>query len=244
MTFDDVIGQIESMVGLELKSIRPGANITVTKVDTDARRVCLRTAKGKDRSRPFGELQRIWDALCEHGLAHVDSVLNGSGSSRNQPETIIASLPQVEWLYINGKKHLVMMPGETHPLGALRKMDEVAAEELKRKLGQSEANAAGQEPAKIQTVVVSQDIGGHSGILERQSGASPRLLEQGIYEFAIGGNKALLVSEGVAHEDLPAGTYVVLSGSPVVTAPYKVVRIMEQRYFLQLLGGLNALYER
>ncbi|MEZ9525860.1 hypothetical protein [Enterovibrio norvegicus] len=244
MTFDDVIGQVESMVGLELKSIRPGADITITKVDTESKRICLKTSKGKDRSRPFSELQRIWEALCENGFAHVDSVLNGSGSSRNQPETIIACLPQIEWFYLDGKKHLVIMPDNTHSLGQLRKMDVVAAEELKKKLEQAERNVENQEQAKIQTVVVSQDIATHSGILKRQSGVSPCLLEQGVYEFVLAGSKALLVSDGVAPENLAVGTYVVLSGSPVINAPYKVVRIMEQRYFLQSLNGLNALYER
>ncbi|MEZ9785081.1 hypothetical protein [Vibrio breoganii] len=243
MIFDDVVGQIQSMVDLELKSIRPGADITITKVDTESKRICLKTSKGKDRSRPFSELQRIWDTLCENGFAHVDSVLNGSGSSRNQPETIIACLPQIEWLYIDGKKHLVMMPENTHPLGQLRKMDMVAAEELKKKIEQAEKSVVNLKQAKIQTVVVSQDIATHSGILERQSGSSPCLLKQGVYEFLLAGSKALLVSEGEAPENLVVGTYVMLSGNPVITAPYKVVRIMEQRYFLQSLNGLNALYK-
>ncbi|RTR31650.1 hypothetical protein [Shewanella atlantica] len=242
MTFDDVIGQVESMVGLELKSIRPGAEIKLTQVDRKAKRVWLTTSKGKNKSRPFNDLKRIWDAFCQEGFAHVDSVFGGSGSSRNQPETIMACLPQVEWLYIEGKKHLVMMPEGTHPLGQLRKMDVVAAEELKKKLEATAKNVVNQEQVKIQTVVVSQDIATHSGIMERQSGGSPRILEQGVYEFFLAGSKALLVSEGVAPENLSSGTYVVLAGRPVINAPYKVVRILKQRYFLQSLGGLNALY--
>lgn len=244
MTFDDVIGLVESMIDLELSSIRPGADIVITDVDTKSKRICLKTSKGKDKSRPLSELQRIWDALCENGFAHVDSVLNGSGSSRNQPETIIACLPQIEWLYINGKKHLVLMPENTHPLGQLRKMDVVAAEELKKKLEQADKNVVNQDQVKIQTVVVSQDITTHSGILERQSGGSPRTLEQGIYEFVIAGSKILLISEGVAPENLVVGTYVVLSGNPVINEQYKVVCIMGQKYFVQPLSGLNALYLR
>lgn len=240
--FDDVIAQVESMVDLKLESIRPGADITITKVDIESKRICLRTSKGKDKSRPFSELQRIWEALCENGYAHVDSVLNGSGSSRNQPETIMACLPQIEWLYINGKKHLVMMSDNTHPLGQLRKMDIVAAEELKNKLEKAGNNVINEEQIKIKTVIVSQDIAMHAEILERQSGSSPRIIEQGIYEFAIEGARVLLVSEGAAPENLVVGTYVVLSGNPVINARYKVVCITGQKYFVQSLGGLNALY--
>lgn len=97
MTFDEVINDIGKMVGLELESIKPGANIKLNGIDRTAKRIELITSAGKIKTRPFSELEKIWNKLCSSPAAHVDSVLGGSGSSRNQPETVMANLPYIEW---------------------------------------------------------------------------------------------------------------------------------------------------
>jgi hypothetical protein len=62
---------------------------------------------------------------------HVDSVLFGSGSSRNQPETILANMPDVEWLNLNDRKHIVWVGRQTHEVGTLREIGEFEATQIR-----------------------------------------------------------------------------------------------------------------
>jgi len=123
MTFDDVIQDIEKLVGLELQSIRPGASLTILNVDREHSNLLIKTSKGQTKSRPFGELETIWDELNRSPAVHVEGVLHGSGTSRNQPETIFANLPYIEWLRINNKKHIAFVGNVTHAYGTLKQMD-------------------------------------------------------------------------------------------------------------------------
>ena len=84
------------------RDIRPGSNITIIDIDDEHNNIILRTSQGAMKSRPIGELDRIWTELNRTPAVHVDEVLNGSGSSRNQPETILANLPYIEWLQLKG----------------------------------------------------------------------------------------------------------------------------------------------
>jgi len=61
---------------------------------------------------------------------HVDEVLHGSGTSRNQPETILANLPYVEWLKLDNKKHIAFVGKNTHLYGTLKQMDSIPASNL------------------------------------------------------------------------------------------------------------------
>ena len=121
MSFDDVLKDIEGLIGLRLESIRPGAEIVVREVSSDEGRIELETAKGDVKSRPISELRRIWEALSNGTPVHIERVLGGSGSSRNQPETIFANLPYIEWMRHNGKKHIVNVGRNSHPPGTLKK---------------------------------------------------------------------------------------------------------------------------
>lgn len=55
--------------------------------------------------------------------------MNGSGSSRNRPETLLASLPYIDWGQYGGKKCLLYRNENTHALGTTHKLnsDEVEA---------------------------------------------------------------------------------------------------------------------
>lgn len=58
---------------------------------------------------PLLELERIWCELQRSPAVHVDKVLNGSGPSRKQLETIQANLPYIEWAKIHNKEHLIFI---------------------------------------------------------------------------------------------------------------------------------------
>jgi len=131
-SFDDVLKDIEALCFKELSSIKSGANIIVQSVNRETQYVTVQSTVGakKTRTRSFIELRKIRDALATYDPAHVDTVLAGAGSSRNQPETIFANLPYIEWLLIDRRKHIVAVREETHDLGTLRKMDGLQAQQL------------------------------------------------------------------------------------------------------------------
>ncbi len=129
-SFDIVLEDIRSLIGLRLKSIRPGADLVLTGIDSSEKRFLLKTANGDSKSRPFSEIEAIVKALNVDGIAHVETVLAGSGSSRNQPETILANLPYIEYTFINRKKHLVIRDEPTHPAGHLQELDPIQAKKI------------------------------------------------------------------------------------------------------------------
>lgn len=128
-TFNEVLADLESLRGISLHSISgQAAPFYIEDIDYQNSRIVLNVG-GTSKSRPFDELHRIWDVMCEKPAAHVDSVLSGSGSSRSQPETILANLPYVEWVNIAGKKNIAYIGEETHERGTLKRMDDERAEE-------------------------------------------------------------------------------------------------------------------
>lgn len=139
MHFEDVIDHLEKMVGMELEAIvgTKGANppITILSVDRDNRRYVVdKTESTNRRTRPFSELQKVWDVLSTKGFANVDQAINGAGSSRHQPETVIANLPFVEHFKYEKKKHLYLKPENTHALGTLKELSVSESRELKKRI--------------------------------------------------------------------------------------------------------------
>ncbi len=130
-TFEDVIRDIaDHLKGLPLNSISGRAvPFSVYDVDFEKRSYFLQLGGGKIKSRPFDEIERIWQEMTSKPAVHVESFLGGSGSSRNQPETVLANLPYVEWLPINGKKHIAYIDEDTHEYGTLKQMDEIRVED-------------------------------------------------------------------------------------------------------------------
>ena len=125
MDFNELLNDIAKLEGLNLQSIRPGANITIEKVDLKQGKIIVINSSGKIFSRSIIEFQRIWKELLSEPAVRVEEVLRGSGSSRNQPETIFANLPYIEWLKITNKKHIAFVQKATHPYGTLKEMDDI-----------------------------------------------------------------------------------------------------------------------
>lgn len=125
-----VLQDIVTMVGMNLESIRAGSDITLSNVDFDGRKIELVTSNGVRKSRPFSEIEAIILCLNSEKVAHVDTALGGSGSSRNQPETILANLPYIEYTYIDQKKHLVLRDKSTHAIGTLNEVSLLEASQI------------------------------------------------------------------------------------------------------------------
>jgi hypothetical protein len=217
----ELFKDISKLEGLKLSSIRVGAEITIIQIDWENQRIILETAIGKRRSRPFLEMERLWSSLCSKPCIHVDSELGGSGTSRNQPETILANLPYVEWFKISNKKHLSLVDAPSHHFGTLKQMDAVKAEALKSKNELTLLNASGSAEL-TQTIAISGDIGAHSKMIEKATGIKPNALEMGTYSFQLPSCQLILVSVNAVGGKLPQGIYLVLKGNPISLTNDKV----------------------
>lgn len=124
-TFQDVLRDIEeNLIGKELSSISGNAALfSISEIDYNNSNVVL-TVQGKRRTWTFERLEKVWNEMYYRPAANVEIVFGGSGSSRNQVETIYASMAYVEWLYVNSKKCVAYVGEETHEYGTLKHMDE------------------------------------------------------------------------------------------------------------------------
>lgn len=205
MDFTDVVNDLIKMEGLRLNSIRPGAEIVIEKVDIDQKKITIRNAAGKVQNRYFAELERIWSALLSNTAIRVEEVLNGSGSSRNQPETIFANLPYVQWLKINNKKHIIYVEKLTHPLGTIQQMDSMEAAEIANCL-------SGENLSKLAVMIVSDDVLRTAKTITSITGKTGHGAVEGYYTYDLKDQRLVLIDSHKAQ--IPCGTYVeLLQGS-------------------------------
>ena len=126
-TLDDVLTDIEqNLIGKTLKGISgSAAAFKITTVDRENKYVVL-DVNGNRKTWSFERMGKVWNEMYYRPAANVEVVFGGSGSSRNQVETIFASLAYVEWLYIQGKKSIAYIGEPTHEYGVLKQMDDEA----------------------------------------------------------------------------------------------------------------------
>lgn len=239
MRFSEVLRDLEKMVGMRLQSIQRGSEITLLKIDEENGTLHLETSVRAAKTRPLSELEKIWAALSSNDPVHVDSVLGGSGSSRNQPETILANLPYVEWLRLMGKKHLVLNKERTHPWGTLKQMDPLAAEQLKQRMAKDAETCARHRLSQI--IVVSGSLREHASVFEHCSGSPGKAVQQGVYEFFTDRQHILLVSQDIVPDALEPGTYPIMNHkSPKANAPR--INLLGKGYSLYQQGGASILF--
>ncbi|KQA13013.1 DUF262 domain-containing protein [Vibrio cholerae] len=124
MHFEDVLSDIEKLVGKKLQSLNPKtAPIYVTKVVREEQKYFVSSNLNElGTARLFWELEAIWSDLLRKGFSNVDQALYGSGSSRNQPETILAHLPYIQHFRFKGRKHIFLRGIHIHELGTLSEL--------------------------------------------------------------------------------------------------------------------------
>lgn len=220
-------------IGLDLQSIRPGANIRILEVDKDRSCLILQTSAGVTRSRPLGELQLIWNEMNRLPAVHVDEVLHGSGTSRNQPETILANLPYVEWLKLDNKKHIAFVGKNTHPYGTLKQMDLITASNLKQ---------SGKKTtiAKSKVIIVTSNLADTISSLQKVLPGALSAIAQGVYSFESTNLEATVVSSATV--SLSTGTYPILAATPISGA--KIINIQEKEYFVVDEGVTKLFVEK
>jgi len=123
MNWQKTYKRLQKMVGMKLHSISGKADIALQTVDQKHITVSAKTKAGKTKTmhRSTKELQGLVSKMKSCVPIHVDSEIHGSGSSRNQPETILANMPDVEWLRVDGRKHIMWVGKNSHKAGTLCK---------------------------------------------------------------------------------------------------------------------------
>lgn len=222
MTFSDLLNDISKLTGMELQSIRPGATITVLDVDTEKGCLLLKTKQGQMRSRPLSELQTIWNELNQKSAVHVEGVLHGSGTSRNQPETILANLPYIEWLKLNNKKHIAYVGKNTHPYGTLRQMSPLDSVDI------SVSDSKSSNTTKMEMVIVTDMVLDVLSTLQENLTGTVLTVEKGVYSFENETFKMLVMSS--SGSPLLPGCYPVLLGTK--TTAREIVEICYEEYSL------------
>jgi hypothetical protein len=117
MDWEHVYPRLQKLTGRQLSSISGKADIKLLEISPD--HYIVETSRGI-KPRRTDELRKVVSAMSLNKPVHVDSVLLGSGGSRSHPETVIASLPDVEYLFIANKKHIVWIGKDSHELGTLK----------------------------------------------------------------------------------------------------------------------------
>ncbi len=230
MTFNDVLAVWTGLKGRTLSSIRKGAELRIVDVDHAHQRIIVEGASGM-RSRSFAELERVWLALKQRRTVHVDSVLGGSGSSRNQPETLFANLPFVEWLLVDRKKHLMLQDTNTHAPGTLLEVDTIAAALVRsRSIGPLAPNG-------LEIVLPVSDLKETARVLQGLTGRSAVPESPGEYVYELGPITVRVVSESAVDSSLRGRSIIRARGlksvpgskqGQVVGRRGKVVAVSEQ----------------
>lgn len=200
MDFSDIINDLVKLEGIRLNSIRPGAEITIKQVDLDQKKVVVESSSGKLHSRPFSEFQRIWEALLAAPAIRVEEVLNGSGSSRNQPETIFANLPYIQWLKIDNKKHIAYVGAPMHPYGTIQQMDGFQAVQLTNKIAQAAISTG------LIVLVVTDDIVSSAKTISSLTGNPGKAESLGYYIYPL--KDQMIILADTTKLNIPCGTYV------------------------------------
>lgn len=215
MDFTDVIKDLVKMEGLCLQSIRPGAEIVIEKVDIDQKKITIRNSAGKIQNRYFAELERIWNALLSNAAIRVEEVLNGSGSSRNQPETIFANLPYVEWLRINNKKHISYVGRATHAYGTICQMNSVLSESVMRSLQRPTENDLNHV-----TLIITENILMCTNDFLKITGKTATALSEGVYSFSLNDQTIIIASSEKI--GIPCGTYIEMVTTHKIPSAKKI----------------------
>ncbi len=206
MRFSDLLSIWNALVGVKLSRVGPGSALEIVAIDNEGSRVIV-SSEGRRGSRSFAELERVWEALKSKQVIHVDSELSGSGTSRNQPETLFAALPFVEYTTIRRKKHLVLVDSNSHAPGTLRRADAEKVEQIliARKVRSS---------AVTELVIPVPDIKSAADAMTRLTGEKPDASGPGEYVYNLGGLPVRLVTEGGEYSAYRGQAILRRLGSP------------------------------
>ena len=165
-TLQDVLNDIQKkLVGKELHSISGTALVfTISKIDNEKNYIIL-DVQGKRKTWSFERMEKVWKEMYYRPAANVEIVFGGSGSSRNQVETIFANLGYVEWLYVNERKNIAYVGTTTHEYGTLKHMNEDKEREYQKMMEESNPYNPLLDPDEIMENATEEIIKFHTGYI-------------------------------------------------------------------------------
>ena len=165
-TLQDVLNDIQDkLIGKELHGISGTASaFRISEIDNEKKYIVL-DVQGKRKTWSFERMERVWKEMYYRPAANVEIVFGGSGSSRNQVETIFANLGYVEWLYVNERKNIAYVGEDTHEYGTLKHMDEDREQEYQRMMEEPKPYNPLLDPDEIQGNASEEIIKYHTGFI-------------------------------------------------------------------------------
>ena len=235
MNLSQLMRDIEKLKGIWLRPLGRARPVRVVEVDRKHERVVLDVENSDNKaSRAFSEFERLLEALNTSPAIHVDSVLAGSGTSRNQPETVLANLPSVEVLYVSGRKHLAKVSEPSHKYGTVREMDPIQAQEVLREI------AASRTRALISVLVVTDDLVGVCKALSVATGAPTTMMEHNVATVGDGLERIWVADPSIG---LPVRNYPLFDQGAVKDAKTSI-ELGRVSYAVVELVGLDVLMRR
>lgn len=136
MNFEDLLDDIEQLIGLPLKAITATTSgITLLSLDRETGKYIVKAdSSNREQKRSIRELEAIFESLDRDGYCNVEQALQGSFTSRHQPETIFANLPYIQYFKYERRKHLVLRDSHQHALGETQELPLKEQRQVRRAL--------------------------------------------------------------------------------------------------------------
>ncbi|WP_016957541.1 DUF262 domain-containing protein [Catenovulum agarivorans] len=159
MTFDNVLNDIEQLINLPLKAItETTADITILSIDRESGRYVVKSEDSKrELKRNIRELESIYASLIKDGYCNVEQALQGSFTSRHQPETIFANLPYIQYFKFERRKHLVLREGFYHPIGETQELPLKEQRQIRKTLAFNKSFSLGRLAAELDETLTNLD---------------------------------------------------------------------------------------
>jgi len=131
MTLNEILTNIENMIGLELEAIHSSAaNIIIKSIDYNKKRFAFSTVQNNRLLyQDFKSLQTIIDELNRNGYCNVNKALNNSNDFHI--ETLFANIPRIQFLNIDRKKQLILRNEAQHSLGEVQEVPKKETKKIK-----------------------------------------------------------------------------------------------------------------
>lgn len=136
MNFEDLLDDIEQLIGLPLKAITATTSgVTLLSLDRETGKYIVKAdSSNREQKRNIRELEAIFESLDKDGYCNVEQALQGSFTSRHQPETIFANLPYIQYFKYERRKHLVLRESNQHALGDIQELPLKEQRQVRRAL--------------------------------------------------------------------------------------------------------------
>nr|WP_320126707.1 DUF262 domain-containing protein [uncultured Shewanella sp.] len=159
MTFETLLDDIEQLIHLPLKAITATtAGITLLSIDRESGKYVVKSEDSKrELKRNIRELEAIYASLIKDGYCNVEQALQGSFTSRHQPETIFANLPYIQYFKFERRKHLVLREGSYHPLGETQELPAKEQRQIRKTLAFNKNFSLGLLAAELDETLTNLD---------------------------------------------------------------------------------------